>query len=37
VYSVAGLVVTFFVKERKGVSLSDAEAGQQDDRAAVAA
>ncbi|MFE9443528.1 MFS transporter [Streptomyces sp. NPDC006602] len=35
--TVVGLVVTFFLKERKGVSLSDAAADQQDDRAAVTA
>ncbi|MGP4047744.1 MFS transporter [Streptomyces sp. 2A115] len=35
--TVVGLVVTFFLKERKGVPLSDAEAGEQDKRATVTA
>ncbi|MDX2933984.1 MFS transporter [Streptomyces ipomoeae] len=35
--TVVGLAVTFFLKERQGVPLGDAESGEQDERAAVTA
>jgi hypothetical protein len=35
--TVIGLAVTYFLKERQGVPLSDAEAGEKDEQAVVTA